>query len=69
MFVHDGARRQQLAQEELEQLRRSIAMLVPGSMAMRREDALHLLAELGDVQQRLDRLRRGLRTLLNEDSK
>jgi hypothetical protein len=52
--------------EEIEQRRRSIAMLQPGSMAMTREDAMRLLGELGDVQQRLDRLRDGLRTLLDE---
>jgi hypothetical protein len=40
-------------------LRRSIAMLQPGSLAMRREDAMQLLGELGDVQKRLDRLRDG----------
>jgi hypothetical protein len=68
MFVPGEARRQQLAREELEQLRRSIAMLQPGSLAMRREDAMQLLGELGDVQKRLDRLRDGLRALLTEDS-
>jgi hypothetical protein len=52
--------------EQVEQLRRSIAMLQPGSLAMTREDAMRLLTELGDVQARLDRLRRGLRALLNE---
>jgi hypothetical protein len=36
---------------EVEQLRRSIAMLAPGARdAVGREDALRLLAELGDVQ-------------------
>jgi hypothetical protein len=54
--------------EQVEQLRRSIAMLQPGSMAMRREDAMQLLRELGDVQQRLDRLRDGLRALLGDDA-
>jgi hypothetical protein len=53
--------------EEIEQLRRSVAMLRPGSRALDREDALRLLGELGDVQRRLDRLRRGLRALLGED--
>jgi hypothetical protein len=53
--------------EQVEQLRRSIAMLQPGAPAMSREDAMRLLAELGDVQARLDRLRRGLRVLLAED--
>jgi hypothetical protein len=54
--------------EEVEQLRRSIAMLQPGAAAMDREDAMRLLAELGEVQARLDRLRRGLRALLAENS-
>ena len=52
---------------ELEQLRRSIAMLSPGARdAIGREDALHLLAELGDVQGRLDDLKRRLRELAQE---
>jgi hypothetical protein len=42
-------------------------MLQPGSAAMNREDAMRLLAELGDVRARLDHLRRGLRALLAED--
>ena len=47
---------------EVEQLRRSIAMLSPGARdAIGREDALHLLAELGDDQGRLDDLKRRLR--------
>ncbi len=32
--------------EELEQIRRSVAMLPPGSWALRREQALELLANL-----------------------
>jgi hypothetical protein len=35
---------------------------------MNREDAMRLLAELGDVQARLDRLGHGLRAVLAEDS-
>jgi hypothetical protein len=42
-------------------------MLQPGAAAMNREDAVRLLSELHDVQARLDRLRRGLRGLLEED--
>ena len=53
--------------ESIERLRRSIAMLQPGSMAMKREDAMRLLGELGDVQGRLDHLRAGLRALLDDD--
>jgi hypothetical protein len=58
----------QPAREELEQLRRSIAMLQPGSMAMTREDAMRLLSQLGAVEERLERLRSGLRTLIEDDS-
>ena len=54
--------------EEVEQLCGSIAMLQPGAAAMDREDAMRLLAELGEVRARLDHLRRGLRALLAEDS-
>ena len=42
-------------------------MLQPGSLAMKREDAMHLLGELGKVQAQLDHLRGGLRALLEED--
>ncbi len=55
--------------EEIEQLRRSIAMLQPGSMAMKREDAMRLLSALGEVQGRLDKLRDGLRALLGEEDR
>jgi hypothetical protein len=41
-------------------------MLQPGSMAMKREDAMRLLDDLGAVQGRLDQLRDGLRALLGE---
>jgi hypothetical protein len=44
-----------------------MAMLQPGSMAMRREDAMQLLGDLGEVQGRLDQLRDGLRALLDEE--
>jgi hypothetical protein len=47
-------------------MRRSIAMLQPGSMAMKREDAMRLLGDLGEVQRRLDHLHDGLRALLDE---
>jgi hypothetical protein len=53
---------------ELEQLRRSIAMLSPGARdAVGREQALQLLTELHDVQSRLDDLKRRLRELANEE--
>jgi hypothetical protein len=52
---------------EVEQLRRSIAMLAPGARdAVGREAALQLLAELHDVQGRLDALKRRLRELAEE---
>jgi hypothetical protein len=54
--------------EQIEQMRRSIALLTPGSMAVGREDALQLMGELGDVHRRLDRLRQGLRELLREET-
>jgi hypothetical protein len=54
--------------EQVEQLRRSIALLQPGAAAMDREDAMRLLSELRDVQARLDRLRRGLAALLADQS-
>jgi hypothetical protein len=42
-------------------------VLRPGARdAIGREDALHLLAELGDVQGRLDDLKRRLRELAEE---
>ena len=61
------ARRPHLAKEEIEQLRRSVAMLQPGALAMKREDAMRLLGDLGEVQRRLDRLSNGLRALLADD--
>jgi hypothetical protein len=52
---------------EAEQLRRSIAMLHPGARdAVGWEDALRLLAELGDVQGRFNDLKRRLRKLAEE---
>jgi hypothetical protein len=53
---------------QAEQLRRSIAtLLAPGARdAVGREDAVRLLAELHDVQGRLDDLKRRLRELAEE---
>ena len=51
---------------ELEQMRRSIAMLRPEANAMSREQALALLAETAELQARLERLRAGLSSLLDE---
>lgn len=54
---------------ELDALRRSIAMLTPGVSALSREEAMDLLGELVEVQERVDRLRAGLRRLLDEDER
>jgi hypothetical protein len=52
---------------EVEQLRRSVAMLAPGARdAISREDAMRLLTELHDVQGRFDALKRRLRELAEE---
>jgi hypothetical protein len=48
---------------ELERFRRSLTMLTPGQLALRREEALALVAELAEVQERLDLLRTELRRL------
>jgi hypothetical protein len=37
---------------ELERMRRSIAMLQPGTKALSREDAMRLIAELQDLERR-----------------
>ena len=52
-----------LDRHELERFRRSLAMLTPGQLALRREDALALLAELERVQERLELLQAELRRL------
>lgn len=51
---------------ELEILRRSLAMLTPGTRALTREQAIDLLEELQDVQARLDSLKVTLRRLADE---
>jgi hypothetical protein len=38
-------------------------------MAMKREDAMRLLGDVGEVQGRLDQLRDGLRALLAEEAR
>jgi hypothetical protein len=48
---------------ELERLRRSIVMITPGQLALRREEAMALLEDLARVQERLDTLRTELRRL------
>jgi hypothetical protein len=52
---------------EVEQLRRSIAMLRPGARdALDREQAMRILTALHDVQRRLDDLKGRLRQLADE---
>ena len=53
---------------DLERLRRSLAMLAPGAAAssLSREEAMRLITELVEVQARLERLRDGLRRLVDE---
>ena len=52
---------------ELENLRRSLAMLPPDAAAssLSREEAMRLI-DVADLQARLERLRRGLRQLVDE---
>jgi len=49
-----------------ELLRRSVAKLGPGVQALSREEALRLLSEVGEVEQRLERIRAELRRLAEE---
>jgi hypothetical protein len=51
---------------ELANLRRSILLLPPGSMAMTREDAVALIAELQETGRRLRALRDALRQVMPE---
>jgi hypothetical protein len=52
---------------ELENLRRSLAMLAPGTVAsMSREEAMALVSELAQVQERLEHLHAELRRLVDE---
>jgi hypothetical protein len=53
---------------ELEDLRRSLAMLPPGTTAsLTREEAMRLLSELQSLDERLRRFRSGLERVLAED--
>lgn len=52
---------------EIEQLRRSIAMLPPGHQALDRETTLQVLARLQVVSKRVQRLEGGLRSLLDDE--
>jgi hypothetical protein len=51
---------------ELEDLRRSLAMLPPGTKALSREEAMRLLGELQEVEGRLKNLRDALRDVIND---
>lgn len=57
------AYRTDMDKHELERLRRSIVMISPGQLALRREEAILLLEDLAAVQERLDSLRTELRRL------
>jgi len=50
---------------EIENLRRSLAMLPPKTKALDREEAMNLLAELHEVESRLRNLRDALRAVFD----
>lgn len=52
---------------EIEQLRRSLAMLPAGADALKREEAMALLGRLRDVTARLRRIEDGLRALTADE--
>jgi hypothetical protein len=52
---------------ELENWRRSLVMLPPGSLALDREDAVALIAELQEAEGQLRGLRDALKLLLPMD--
>jgi hypothetical protein len=53
---------------ELENLRRSLAMVNPGASAsLSREEAMRLITDVAELQARLERLRLGLRRLVEEN--
>ncbi len=53
-------------EHEIEQLRRSLAMLPAGADALKREEAMAVLGRLRDATARLRHLEDGLRSLLRE---
>ena len=55
---------EQLTPEAVERLRRSVAMLTPGQMALKREDAIQLLVEVQRLQQRHRRVAEGVKDTL-----
>lgn len=52
---------------ELENLRRSLAMLEPHAKALSREEAMALVHELQEAIGRLERMREGLRAVLEDE--
>ena len=66
MFVYGDGVEPIEREHEIEQLRRSLAMLPAGSDALRREEAMALLARLRDVTARLRRVEDGLAALVRE---
>jgi vacuolar-type H+-ATPase subunit D/Vma8 len=53
---------------ELERMRRSIAMLQPGTKALDREEAMRLIAELQEVEGRMRALRESVRGVMERSS-
>lgn len=53
---------------EIENLRRSVAMLPPQAASLSREEAMKLFAELQKADQRIRELREGLTLLLERSS-
>jgi vacuolar-type H+-ATPase subunit D/Vma8 len=49
---------------ELERMRRSIAMLQPGTKALDREEAMMLISEIQDLERRMGALREALTGVL-----
>lgn len=52
---------------ELENMRRSLAMLEPGTKALDRKRAMSLIAEVQELEVRMRDLRRALRSLLDDE--
>jgi vacuolar-type H+-ATPase subunit D/Vma8 len=55
--------------QELERMRRSIAMLQPGTKALDREEAMRLIAEIQDLERRMGSLREALTGVLGQPPK
>ncbi len=50
-------------------MRRSIAMLQPGTKALDRETAMRLITELQDLERRMRALREALRGVLDQEQR